>query len=82
MQCYTIVQVVGDNLGLNGILGYNESFSGHFCGLYTADTLFPEGSDTESLSISKLLRDIDSNKADLETKDPSKTGDSVLNSAF
>lgn len=27
---FTIVQVLGDNLGLNAILGYNESFVGNY----------------------------------------------------
>ena len=78
---FSIVQVVGDNLGLNGILGYNESFSGnHVCRLCTVhrDVL-----RVQTQEDSKVLRDVDSHKADLETNDPSKTGlkrDSVLNS--
>jgi len=78
---FTVVQVVGDNLGLNGILGYNESLSGnHVCRLCRVHRNVLRVQTRED---SKLLRDVDTHKADLDTNDPSKTGlkrESVLNS--
>lgn len=78
---FTVVQVVGDNLGLNAILGYSESFSGHHvCWLCRVHRDVLRVQTEEDLA---LLRDANTHRADLETDNPSKTGlkrDSVLNS--
>lgn len=78
---FSVVQVVGDNLGLNAILGNIESFSGnHVCRLCRVhrDVLKVQTQEDPT-----LLRDVNTHKADLQTDNPSQTGlkrDSVLNS--
>lgn len=66
---FTVIQVVGDNLGLNAILDYTESFTGNYvCQWHKASR--------------DVLR-VHSHEAALHTADPSKTGlkrDSILNS--
>lgn len=77
---FTVVQVVGDNLGLHGVLGYIESFSGNYvCRFCKADK---RGVRSLTLEDPALLRDRNSYEADLRTADSSQTGlkrDSVLN---
>lgn len=77
---FTVVQVVGDNLGLNALLGYTESFSGNYvCRFCRADK---EILRSQTVADPALLRDVNSHKADLHTNNPKLTGlktDSVLN---
>ena len=77
---FTVVQVVGDNLGLNAMLGYTESFSGNYvCRFCRADK---EILRSQTVADPALLRDVNSHKADLHTNNPKLTGlkrDSVLN---
>lgn len=77
---FTVLQVVGDNLGLHSVLGYIESFSGNYvCRLCKADK-----GKVRSLTLEDpaLLRDRNSYEADVVTADSSQTGlkrHSVLN---
>lgn len=77
---FTVIQVVGDNLGLHTVLGYIESFSGNYvCRFCKADK---RGVRYLTLEDPALLRDRNSYEADLRTADSSQTGlkrDSVLN---
>ena len=77
---FTVVQVVGDNLGLNAMLGYIESFSGNYvCRFCRADK---EVLRSLTLADPALLRDVQSHEAEMSTANPSQTGlkrDSVLN---
>lgn len=77
---FTVVQVVGDNLGLHAVLGYIESFSGNYvCRFCKADK---RGVRSLTLEDPTLSRDRNSYEADLRTADSSQTGlkrDSVLN---
>lgn len=77
---FTVLQVVGDNLGLHSVLGYIESFSGNYvCRFCKADK-----GKVRSLTLEDptLLRDRNSYDSDLLTADSSQTGlkrHSVLN---
>lgn len=77
---FTVVQVVGDNLGLHGILGYIESFSGNYvCRFCKGDNGVVRSLTLEDPA---LLRDRNSYEADLVIANSSQTGlkrDSVLN---
>ncbi|KAK0137993.1 hypothetical protein N1851_025801 [Merluccius polli] len=72
-----IAQVVGDNLGLNAILGYIESFSGHHvcCWCSVERTV-------KTLTLALLMRSRASHQDDLTIGNPTLTGlkrDSFLN---
>lgn len=77
---FTLLQVVGDNLGVHGVLGYIESFSANYvCRFCKADKGVVWSLTLEDPA---LLRDRSSYEADLLTADSSQTGlkrDSVLN---
>ena len=77
---FTVVQVVGDNLGFHDVLGYIQSFSGNYvCQFCKADKGVVRSLTLEDPA---LLRDRNSYEADLHTANPSQTGlkrDSVLN---
>ena len=70
--CVMLVQVIGDNLGLNGLLGYVEGFTANYpcCICKTArenfNVTFTESED--------CLRTSGSYNADLALHDPSLTG--------
>lgn len=60
---FTVVQVVGDHLGLHVVLGYIESFSGNYvCRFCKADK---RGVRSLTLEDPTLLRDSNSYEADL-----------------
>lgn len=62
---FSLCLVVGDNLGLNSILGYTESFStNYFCRYCHADKQTSQSLDMEDLT---LLRTVDSYQNDVET---------------
>lgn len=59
---FTVLQIVGDNLGLHGVLGYIESFSGNYvCRFCKADKRVVRSLTLEDLA---LLRDHNSYEAD------------------
>ena len=76
----TIAQVVGDNLGLNAILGYIESFSGHHvCRWCSVERTVLRTMTSED---SVLMRSRASHQDDLKIGNPTLTGlkrDSFLN---
>ncbi|KAK0136550.1 hypothetical protein N1851_027341 [Merluccius polli] len=76
----TIAQVVGDNLGLNAILGYIESFSGHHvCRWCSVERTVLRTMTSED---SVLMRSRASHQDDLTIGNPTLTGlkrDSFLN---
>lgn len=77
---FGVAQVCGDNLGLSGILGFTQSFSGNYvCRWCQAhrDVLWEQTREDQS-----LLLDADDYQADLCENNPSSTGmreESVLN---
>lgn len=77
---FAVVQVLGDNLGVNAILGYSESFSGNYvCRWCKAHRDVLRVQTSEDVM---LLRDIYSHEADLLIGNPTETGlkrDSVMN---
>ena len=77
---FSLVQVVGDNLGLNAILGYTESFSAnHMC---RRCRVHKHVSAQQTLEDPAQLRNIHTHQADLELASLSETGlkrDSELN---
>jgi hypothetical protein len=67
-----IAQVTGDNLGLNGICGFIESFVGHHC-CRTCKMHLVEMRRALTAN-SDMLRDHDNYTEDLDLNDPSSTG--------
>ncbi|XP_061397590.1 uncharacterized protein LOC133333291 [Musca vetustissima] len=63
--------IIGDNLGLNTILGYRKSFSGTFCRLCRIDKNM---SNVTTSAIPSLKRTYANYRLDVNTGDPSKTG--------
>lgn len=64
--------ILGDNLGLNGILGFVESFSsGHPCRICSMSI---EDIRKSTIENKRLLRNTTNYKQDVEKKDISKTG--------
>lgn len=77
---FTVVQMLGDNLGLNAMLGYNESFSGnHVCRWCKVHR---ETQRVQTILEPELTRTVITHQTDLNLANPSITGlkrDSVLN---
>nr|XP_057925469.1 uncharacterized protein LOC131127529 [Doryrhamphus excisus] len=77
---FSLVQVVGDNLGLNAILGYSESFTAnHMCRWCK---VHKHVSTQQTLEDPAQLRNIHTHQADLQLASLSNTGlkrDSELN---
>ena len=68
----SIAQVTGDNLGVNGILGYVESFiSNHFC---RHCRMHKREMQIALLARAELLRNVRSYEEDLERNNPTATG--------
>ncbi|KAJ8043406.1 hypothetical protein HOLleu_10472 [Holothuria leucospilota] len=68
----SVAQVAGDNLGLNGLLGFVESFVGnHYC---RHCRMHREEMQTASTECAPLLRSHDSYEANLLLQDPSSSG--------
>lgn len=64
--------IIGDNLGLNGILGFGESFgNSRFCRICYAS---PEECRIMTKEDLSLLRTVDKYKLDIENIEPEKTG--------
>jgi hypothetical protein len=67
-----LVQVTGDNLGLNGVLGFVESFSaGYPCRLCK---LHRDDFSTQIMECDNLLRNRESYAIDIEQRNPSESG--------
>ncbi|KAK0132606.1 hypothetical protein N1851_032474 [Merluccius polli] len=77
---FTVVQMLGDNLGLNAMLGYNESFSGnHVCRWCKVHRDIQR---VQTVLEPELTRTVNTHQTDLDLANPSLTGlkrDSVLN---
>lgn len=69
---FHVISITGDNLGLNGILGFVESFIGNYCcRICSVEKKELAGMHTLNRT---LLRNVESYNKDLKVNDPSKTG--------
>lgn len=63
--------ILGDNLGLNSILGFSPSFRGHFCRFCNISRSL---SQTTCKLLPELRRDYESYERDLKAANPQETG--------
>lgn len=78
---FSVVQVLGDNLGINAILGYTESFSGNYVCRWSK--VHREVQRKQTAVDPELLRTISNHQDNLVIANASLTGlkrDSLLNS--
>lgn len=68
---FILVLILGDNLGLNTVLGYSKSFSGVFCRFCKTDKKL---SEKTACAIPELRRNYDNYHTDLAHNNPSATG--------